>query len=91
MSFKISLYLIKFLRAETEEEERRQNLQLYVFVAKCIAYHFNAKQPTDMSKRQLKVTKQELAKIKDRFQVNFKINEFNPLILSRPSFVAKLK
>jgi hypothetical protein len=29
-------------------------LQLYVFVAKCIAYHFNAKQPTDMARRQLK-------------------------------------
>ncbi|KAI6227417.1 hypothetical protein M3Y99_01251300 [Aphelenchoides fujianensis] len=56
------------IRAENEEEERRQNLQLYVFVAKCIAYHFNAKQPTDMAKRQLKVTKQELARIKDRFQ-----------------------
>jgi hypothetical protein len=57
-----------FYRAQTEEEERRQNLQLYVFVAKCIAYHFNAKQPTDMAKRQLKITKQELARIKDRFQ-----------------------
>ncbi|KAI6206643.1 hypothetical protein M3Y94_00936000 [Aphelenchoides besseyi] len=56
------------LRAENEEEERRQNLQLYVFVAKCVAYHFNAKQPTDMAKRQMKITKQELARIKDRFQ-----------------------
>src|SRR4051794_4269343 len=41
---------------------------MYVFVAKCVAYHFNAKQPTDMARRQLKVTKQELARIKDRFQ-----------------------
>uniref|UniRef100_A0A1I7ZKT1 Calcium-dependent secretion activator n=1 Tax=Steinernema glaseri TaxID=37863 RepID=A0A1I7ZKT1_9BILA len=56
------------IRAEEEEEERKQNLQLYVFVAKCVAYHFNAKQPTDMARRQLKVTKQELARIKDRFQ-----------------------
>uniref|UniRef100_A0A1I7RHL5 Calcium-dependent secretion activator n=1 Tax=Bursaphelenchus xylophilus TaxID=6326 RepID=A0A1I7RHL5_BURXY len=59
-------------RAEEEEEERRKNLQLYVFVAKCVAYHFNAKQPTDMAKRQLKITKQELARIKDRFQTFLK-------------------
>ena len=38
------------LKAEEEEEERKRCLQLYVFVAKCIAYHFNAKQPTDMAK-----------------------------------------
>ncbi len=56
------------LQAEHEEEERKVKLQLYVFVAKCIAYHFNAKQPTDMARRQTKVSKQELAKIKDRFQ-----------------------
>lgn len=37
-------------------------------MAKCVAYHFNAKQPTDMAKRTLKVTKQELARIKDRYQ-----------------------
>lgn len=42
-------------RAEDEEEEHKRSLQLYVFVAKCIAYHFNAKQPTDMARRQLKV------------------------------------
>uniref|UniRef100_A0A914C5E7 Calcium-dependent secretion activator n=1 Tax=Acrobeloides nanus TaxID=290746 RepID=A0A914C5E7_9BILA len=56
------------IKAEEEEEQRKKNLQQYVFVAKCIAYHFNAKQPTDMARRQLKVTKQELAKMKDRFQ-----------------------
>lgn len=38
-----------------EEEERKQKLKLYVFVAKCIAYHFNAKQPTDMARPQIKV------------------------------------
>lgn len=43
------------LRVEAEEEEHKQKLKLYVFVAKCIAYHFNAKQPTDMARRQLKV------------------------------------
>ncbi|KAK6110790.1 hypothetical protein QQG55_41125 [Brugia pahangi] len=57
------------MKAEVEEEERKQKLKLYVFVAKCIAYHFNAKQPTDMARRQLKVTRQELLRIKDRFRL----------------------
>uniref|UniRef100_A0A914WLD6 Calcium-dependent secretion activator n=1 Tax=Plectus sambesii TaxID=2011161 RepID=A0A914WLD6_9BILA len=56
------------IKAEQDEEDRKQKLQLYVFVTRCISYHFNAKQPTDMARRQLKVNKQELAKIKDRFQ-----------------------
>ncbi|VBB25403.1 unnamed protein product [Acanthocheilonema viteae] len=56
------------MKAEVEEEERKQKLKLYVFVAKCIAYHFNAKQPTDMARRQLKVTRQELSRVKDRFR-----------------------
>ncbi|VDN29092.1 unnamed protein product [Gongylonema pulchrum] len=60
------------LKAEVEEEERKKKLQLYVFVAKCIAYHFNAKQPTDMARRQLKVTRQELSRIKERFQAFLK-------------------
>uniref|UniRef100_A0A914I599 Calcium-dependent secretion activator n=1 Tax=Globodera rostochiensis TaxID=31243 RepID=A0A914I599_GLORO len=55
------------LRAEDEEEEHKRSLQLYVFVAKCIAYHFNAKQPTDMARRQLKVSKHELSRTKERF------------------------
>ncbi|KAL6085465.1 hypothetical protein STEG23_005363 [Scotinomys teguina] len=38
-----------------EEQERRIRLQLYVFVVRCIAYPFNAKQPTDMARRQQKV------------------------------------
>lgn len=38
-----------------EEEERKRKLQLYVFVMRCIAYPFNAKQPTDMARRQQKV------------------------------------
>ncbi|XP_074661800.1 calcium-dependent secretion activator 1-like isoform X2 [Tubulanus polymorphus] len=54
-------------RIEKEEEERRRRLQLYVFVMRCIAYPFNAKQPTDMARRQTKVNKQQLQTIKDRF------------------------
>uniref|UniRef100_A0AC35FFS4 Calcium-dependent secretion activator n=1 Tax=Panagrolaimus sp. PS1159 TaxID=55785 RepID=A0AC35FFS4_9BILA len=66
---KRNLQLYVFVaKSEEEEEERKRNLQLYVFVAKCVAYHFNAKQPTDMARRQMKVTKQDLAKMKDRFQ-----------------------
>ncbi|CAJ0603670.1 unnamed protein product [Cylicocyclus nassatus] len=60
------------IRAEKEEEEHKKNLQMYVFVARCIAYHFNAKQPTDMARRQVKVTKQDLSRIKDRFQAFLK-------------------
>ncbi|VDK83689.1 unnamed protein product [Litomosoides sigmodontis] len=73
-STKISKEEEEKIKAEVEEEERKQKLKLYVFVAKCIAYHFNAKQPTDMARRQLKVTKQELSRIKDRFR-SFLIGE----------------
>ncbi|XP_070558165.1 calcium-dependent secretion activator 1-like isoform X4 [Ptychodera flava] len=55
-------------RLEREEEDRKKRLQLYVFVARCIAYPFNAKQPTDMARRQTKVTKQQLETIKERFR-----------------------
>lgn len=55
-------------RMQHEEEEHKKRLQLYVFVMRCIAYPFNAKQPTDMARRQTKVTKQQLSTIKDRFQ-----------------------
>lgn len=54
-------------KLEKEEEERKKRLQLYVFVMRCIAYPFNAKQPTDMARRQTKITKQQLVTIKDRF------------------------
>lgn len=42
-------------------------MQLYVFVLRCIAYPFNAKQPTDMARRQLKVNKEQLKVIRERF------------------------
>ncbi|XP_041836243.1 calcium-dependent secretion activator 1 isoform X6 [Melanotaenia boesemani] len=51
-----------------EEEDRKKKLQLYVFVMRCVAYPFNAKQPTDMARRQQKITKQQLQQTKDRFQ-----------------------
>ncbi|XP_030071748.1 calcium-dependent secretion activator 2 isoform X2 [Microcaecilia unicolor] len=55
-------------RLQREERERRVRLQLYVFVMRCIAYPFNAKQPTDMARRQQKLNKQQLQIIKERFQ-----------------------
>lgn len=56
-------------KQEREEEERKTRIQLYVFVSRCISYPFNAKQPLDLPKRQLKVTKQQLETISSRFQV----------------------
>nr|XP_032624723.1 calcium-dependent secretion activator 2-like [Chelonoidis abingdonii] len=41
-------------RLQKEEREKRLRLQLYVFIVRCIAYPFNAKQPTDMARRQQK-------------------------------------
>ncbi|KAM9854847.1 uncharacterized protein ACBR49_003389 [Aulostomus maculatus] len=54
-------------RVQREEEERKMKLQIYVFVLRCIAYPFNAKQPTDMARRQQKVNKQQLQAVKERF------------------------
>ncbi|CAH1121033.1 unnamed protein product [Ceutorhynchus assimilis] len=55
-------------KQEREEEERKRRIQLYVFVSRCIAYPFNAKQPTDMTRRQHKVTRHQLDAIVNRFQ-----------------------
>ncbi|XP_018322577.1 calcium-dependent secretion activator isoform X5 [Agrilus planipennis] len=55
-------------KQEREEEERKRRIQLYVFISRCIAYPFNAKQPTDMTRRQMKITKHQLETITARFQ-----------------------
>uniref|UniRef100_A0A8C7ILU6 Calcium dependent secretion activator 2 n=1 Tax=Oncorhynchus kisutch TaxID=8019 RepID=A0A8C7ILU6_ONCKI len=55
-------------RLQKEEAERKSKLQMYVFVLRCIAYPFNAKQPTDMARRQQKLNKQQLQAVKDNFQ-----------------------
>ncbi|BFG06628.1 calcium-dependent secretion activator [Drosophila madeirensis] len=57
---------------EREEEERKRRIQLYVFISRCISYPFNAKQPTDMTKRQPKIMKQQLEIITQRFQAFLK-------------------
>uniref|UniRef100_A0A3Q1I8E2 Calcium dependent secretion activator 2 n=1 Tax=Anabas testudineus TaxID=64144 RepID=A0A3Q1I8E2_ANATE len=54
-------------RIQREDEERKVKLQVYVFVLRCVAYPFNAKQPTDMARRQQKVNKQQLQAVKERF------------------------
>ncbi|XP_039513887.1 calcium-dependent secretion activator 2 isoform X13 [Pimephales promelas] len=59
-------------RIKKEETERKIKLQIYVFVLRCIAYPFNAKQPTDMARRQQKLNKQQLQVVKERFQAFLK-------------------
>lgn len=58
--------------AELSLQERRKRLQLYVFILRCVAYPFNAKQPNDMSRRQMKVTKEQLETLQKRFQAFLK-------------------
>uniref|UniRef100_A0A674AP55 Calcium-dependent secretion activator 1-like n=1 Tax=Salmo trutta TaxID=8032 RepID=A0A674AP55_SALTR len=53
--------------ASAPQSGKVEELQLYVFVMRCIAYPFNAKQPTDMARRQQKV-KQQLRQTNDRFK-----------------------
>ncbi|KAF6777469.1 hypothetical protein AHF37_02619 [Paragonimus kellicotti] len=55
-------------KTEREEQERRRTLQLYVFVMRCIAYPFYSKPPTELVRRYLKITKQQLNVFKERFQ-----------------------
>ncbi|XP_047675705.1 calcium-dependent secretion activator 2 isoform X4 [Tachysurus fulvidraco] len=59
-------------RLQREEAERKTKLHIYVFVLRCIAYPFNAKQPTDMARRQQKLNKQQLQAVKERFQAFLK-------------------
>ena len=54
---------------EREEAERKKRIQLYVFILRSVAYPFNAKQPSDMSKRHLKVTKEGHEKMKAKIEV----------------------
>lgn len=54
-------------RQDRDEEDRKTRIQLYVFVSRCISYPFNAKQPTDMTRRQVKITRHQLESITSRF------------------------
>lgn len=55
--------------AMKEFEMHKKRLQIYVFVCRCISYPFIAKQPTDMVRRQLKITKQQMQTLKDNFEL----------------------
>lgn len=54
--------------AEKEEAERKLKLQLYVFILRCVAYPFNARQQTDLFRRPVKITLSQLEQIISRFQ-----------------------
>ena len=56
-------------KQKKDEEDRKQRIQLYVFVLRSIAYPFNAKQPGDMTKRHLKVNKEGLEKLRAKVEV----------------------
>ena len=51
------------------EEDRKQRIQLYVFVLRCISYPFNAKQPNDMTKRHNKLSKEGLERLRAKVEV----------------------
>lgn len=59
-------------RAEKEESERKIRLQLYVFVIRCISYPFNGRQPSDLTKRNLKVQKHHLEQLINKFSAFLK-------------------
>lgn len=68
-TYNLLIYILQE-KQEREEEERKRRIQLYVFISRCIAYPFNAKQPTDMTRRQTKITKHQLETISARFVVS---------------------
>ena len=69
---------------EKEEEERKKRIQLYVFVLRSIAYTFNAKQSSDMQKRNLKVTKEGHEKMKSKVDVS--VARY-PILIARRNLV----
>ena len=85
---KSKLYIIFLLQEknEREEAERKKRIQLYVFILRSVAYPFNAKQPSDMNKRHLKVTKEGHDKMKARIEVLTRNEEFANYL---PFFVTK--
>ena len=77
-------------KQEREEAERKRRIQLYVFVLRCIAYPFNCKQPLDLSKRHLKITRDGLEKMKAKIEVRRLYNlsnssPTNPLFQGHPT------
>ncbi|EDV25343.1 uncharacterized protein TRIADDRAFT_23934 [Trichoplax adhaerens] len=54
--------------ANEDEEKRKELLQMYVFVLRCIAYPFNSTHPSDIPRRYIKVTRTNLETIRQRFR-----------------------
>ena len=87
--YRIFTFILQLLRFRPfqekhakEEEERKRRIQLYVFVLRCVAYNFNAKQPNDMQKRHLKVTKEGHEKMKAKIEVKGKGFSSNWVLIS---------
>lgn len=68
-----------------ELESHKKRLQIYVFLCRCIAYPFIAKQPTDMVRRQTKITKQQLNLLKESFDL-FLTQKMTPNIEADEAF-----
>lgn len=64
------LHFVFQIKHEREEEERKKRIQLYVFILRCVAYTFNAKQSSDMQKRHLKVSKDFHEKMRNKVDVS---------------------
>ena len=60
-------------KQKKDEEDRKERIQLYVFVLRCIAYPFNAKQPNDMTKRHNKLSKEGLERLRAKVEVEIKL------------------
>ena len=63
-------------KQKKSEEDRKQRIQLYVFVLRCISYPFNAKQPNDMTKRHNKLSKEGLERLRAKVEVGTTVIEF---------------
>ena len=55
-------------KQDEEEKARKECVQIYVYVLRCIAYTFNAKQSPDIQKRHLKVTPEGHDKMKGKVE-----------------------
>ena len=74
-------------KQKKNEEDRKQRIQLYVFVLRCISYPFNAKQPNDMTKRHNKLSKEGLERLRAKVEVGSYYNvccDCESLIFSFP-------
>ena len=64
-------------KKKIEEEERKANLQLYVFVCRSIAYPFNAQQSSEMEKRHKKMSPENLEEMRTKLDVCGRVFNFH--------------